>query len=187
MGLRSVPEREFSARFEFYGYLRTLLSRSFVQSGPFYGFNGNPARKLRLLGFDCLYRNDYSDPEIIRIALEQQRTVLTSDRGILKHARLNSGLLIRFSRDVEQVAQVLNRYQLWLQIALRSRCVSCNGLLERVAKEQIVDRLKAQTAEHCHCFSRCRECGQLYWRDGAHRARIEAWLKQLDEMKSIAP
>jgi hypothetical protein len=48
------------------------------------GSLGKLARYLRLLGFDCLYRNDYHDQEVARIANEQQRTLLTRDRALLQ-------------------------------------------------------------------------------------------------------
>jgi uncharacterized protein with PIN domain len=41
---------------------------------------GKLARRLRLLGFDTRYRNDFADPEVVRIAVEEGRIVLTRDR-----------------------------------------------------------------------------------------------------------
>ncbi|MHC4781025.1 MAG: Mut7-C RNAse domain-containing protein, partial [Planctomycetota bacterium] len=34
---------------------------------------GKLARRMRLLGFDVLYRNDYHDPEIVRLSVEKRR------------------------------------------------------------------------------------------------------------------
>ena len=44
---------------------------------------GRLARYLRLLGFDCLYENDFEDAAVARISSEQQRTLLTRDRVLL--------------------------------------------------------------------------------------------------------
>ena len=41
---------------------------------------GRLARYLRLLGFDCLYRNDYEDNTIAEISHDQQRMLLTRDQ-----------------------------------------------------------------------------------------------------------
>jgi hypothetical protein len=38
---------------------------------------GKLAKLLRLLEFDCLYRNDYLDSEVAHIAVNEQRIVLT--------------------------------------------------------------------------------------------------------------
>ncbi len=45
---------------------------------------GRLARYLRLLGFDCLYRNDYEDRTVAETARREQRTVLTRDRALLR-------------------------------------------------------------------------------------------------------
>ncbi|MEJ2722847.1 MAG: Mut7-C RNAse domain-containing protein, partial [bacterium] len=45
---------------------------------------GKLARRLRMLGFDTLYRNDYRDSDIVRLAALENRIVLTRDTGILK-------------------------------------------------------------------------------------------------------
>ena len=54
---------------------------------------GKMARYLRLLGFDALYRTDYDDATIIRLSLDEQRIILTRDRGVLKHTAVTHGLM----------------------------------------------------------------------------------------------
>ena len=48
------------------------------------GHLGRLAAYLRLLGFDCLYRNDYADEEVTGISHDENRICLTRDRGLLK-------------------------------------------------------------------------------------------------------
>ncbi len=143
---------------------------------------GKLCRKLRLLGFDCLYRNDYEDREIVDIGVAEQRTVLTRDRGILKYAVVRSGLLIRHDNDLLQAAQILNRYQLWEQIRLETRCPLCNGLLEAVEKRVVFADLKPETRRCCHAFRRCRSCSQIYWQ-GAHSNQTGQWLTKLNALR----
>ena len=38
---------------------------------------GKLAQKLRLLGFDTLFRNDYDDDEIVRISVKERRIILS--------------------------------------------------------------------------------------------------------------
>ncbi len=45
---------------------------------------GRLAAYLRMLGFDTFYRNDCADDELARISAQEQRIVLTRDRGLLK-------------------------------------------------------------------------------------------------------
>ena len=56
---------------------------------------GTLARYLRLLGFDTLYRNDYDDHQIVRLAHEDARIILTRDLGLLKHGAVTHGRWVR--------------------------------------------------------------------------------------------
>lgn len=139
---------------------------------------GRLARWLRLLGFDCRYRNDYSDPQIIALALQEDLIILTRDRGILKHACVEQGYLIASQQVHEQVEEVLQRYRLYRHIQKFRRCPTCNGLLMSVTKEQIAARLQPKTARYYHDFHRCRDCGQIYWQ-GSHYEKIADRLQRL--------
>jgi uncharacterized protein with PIN domain len=139
---------------------------------------GKLARRLRLLGFDSLYRNDYRDDEIMQLALEQQRIILTRDRGILKHKKVLSGYLVRSDVLVKQVREVLDRYRLREMIRPWLRCMSCNGLIEKIAKSEIDDRLEHKTRLYFDVFHRCPSCHRIYWQ-GSHFEQIETWLRSL--------
>ncbi|HUX22213.1 MAG TPA: Mut7-C RNAse domain-containing protein [Spirochaetia bacterium] len=132
---------------------------------------GRLAAYLRILGFDSLYRNDYEDPEIIRISLEEGRIILTRDLGILKNKRVTHGYWLRSQLPVEQLREVMERLDLAARTAPFTRCPVCNGLLERVAKSAIEGLLPPETGRHYQDFSRCRGCGKLYWK-GSHYEKL---------------
>src|SRR5690606_23385274 len=56
---------------------------------------GQLARYLRLLGFDALYRNDFDDRDVARLAHEEGRIVLTRDRALLQHKIITHGYFVR--------------------------------------------------------------------------------------------
>jgi len=85
---------------------------------------GKLAGKLRMLGFDTLYRNNYSDPEIVYISLKDRRIILTRDRGILMIKSVRHGYWIRSGRIDEQVAEVMNCFNLFSQIRAFHRCMN---------------------------------------------------------------
>ena len=64
---------------------------------------GRLARYLRLLGFDCLYQNDYTDAGVALISQQQHRIVLTRDRRLLHRKIITHGFYIRASMPREQV------------------------------------------------------------------------------------
>lgn len=137
---------------------------------------GKLARRMRLLGFDTLYRNDFSDIELIQTALEQRRILLTRDLGILKHRCLVFGTLVRSDCVDKQIQQILTRYRLHGQIRPWQRCMLCNGRLEPVAKSEILHRLEPKTRRYYQEFHRCTDCDRLYWQ-GSHYEKIEKWLE----------
>jgi uncharacterized protein with PIN domain len=132
---------------------------------------GTLARRMRLLGLDAAYRNDAADGELVAQAVRERRVLLTRDRGLLRRRALPAGAYVRGDRPDEQLADVLDRFD--PPLAPWSRCPSCNGLLDPVDKERVAHLLPAGTRRTYDEFSRCRDCGRLYWR-GAHAARLDA-------------
>jgi uncharacterized protein len=52
-----------------------------------------------------------------------------------------------------------------------TRCVRCNGMLATVSKEEVLDQLESLTRRYYDEFSRCADCGRIYWA-GSHYARL---------------
>ena len=139
---------------------------------------GRLARHLRLLGFDTLFSNAYADPEIVAIAAEQKRIVLTRDRRLLHAKAVTHGYWVRSVHVPRQVEEVLRRFDLTGQIQPFSRCADCNGRIEPVAKADILDRLEPMTKKYYDTFYRCPACGKIYW-EGSHVGKIRARFQAL--------
>lgn len=128
---------------------------------------GKLARRLRILGFDVLYDSRYRDGEIAAISAEQRRIVLTRDRRLLFLKRITHGYWVRSVVPEEQVQEVLRRFDLFRRLNPFQRCINCNGTLQPVAKEDILDLLEPKTRRYYEVFCRCRDCGKIYW-EGSH-------------------
>ena len=139
---------------------------------------GKLTRYLRLLGFDALYFNDQADdPELAEMAHKEKRILLTRDRGLLKRGNVIYGYCLRTRDSLAQLTAVLHRFQPHDQIKPWTRCLRCNGLLEPVEKETIMDRLEPKTKLYFHEFQICRDCQQIYWQ-GSHSSRLQAIVAQ---------
>ncbi len=139
---------------------------------------GKLARRLRVLGFDTLYRNDLDDPEIIRISLSEKRVILTRDLGILKTRAVVLGYWVRATDPEAQVVEVVSRFDLRGQIRPLSRCTLCNGALVPIEKHRILHRLPRKTALYYDAFHICGDCEKLYWK-GAHYPRLLRFIRNL--------
>lgn len=139
---------------------------------------GQLATYLRLCGFDTLYRNDYGDEELARTASQERRILLTKDRGLLKRNLVSHGYYVRATDPAEQLAEVVQRFDLALSIEPFRRCLRCNGHLRPVAKEAILNRLQDNTSRFYDDFRICESCDQIYWK-GSHYRRMRRFLSQV--------
>jgi len=128
---------------------------------------GRLAKYLRLCGFDTLFSQFFEDREIIETALREKRIILTRDKQLLKDRRVTHGYWIRSQNHYEQLGEVFVRFDLRDRMALFTRCISCNTLLEEVDKEDIKDRLLADTSRYFSKFTRCPGCNRIFW-EGSH-------------------
>ncbi|MDD5323533.1 MAG: Mut7-C RNAse domain-containing protein [Methylococcales bacterium] len=128
---------------------------------------GKLAKRMRLLGFDSLYRNDYRDEEVVKIAVNEQRIILTRDRRLLYVKQINHGYWVRAVDAESQVDEVLRRFDLHGSIHPFVRCLVCNGMLAPVAKADILDCLEPKTRLYYEVFYQCADCRRIYW-EGSH-------------------
>lgn len=139
---------------------------------------GRLARHLRMLGFDVLYRNSYSDAEVAHIASEQQRIVLTRDRDLLIRKDVVLGCYLHAVACEAQLQEVLLRFDLLDAVCPFTRCLNCNGVLHAVGKDAVAHRVPPSSARHYERFLICEGCGQVYW-EGSHVARMRARIDRI--------
>lgn len=137
------------------------------------------ARWLRLLGFDVLWFEDASDVELAEIsASSDTRILLTRDRGLLKRSRITRGYCVRSTDPAEQAREVIERCDLRAMAAPFTRCMECNGSLSHVDAGEVAERVPGRVAKASNRFSRCEDCGRIYWR-GSHYAKLRAIVETL--------
>ena len=139
---------------------------------------GKLAKYLRLLGFDTLYENSYDDSEIVAIARDQNRAVLTRDVSLLKNKSVTHGYWIRSQHTKDQLTEVIRRFDLASNINPFYRCTVCNGIIEKVGKESIMDRLEPKTKRYYDEFYKCTSCEKIYWK-GSHYNKMDNFVKKI--------
>ena len=139
---------------------------------------GTLARYLRMIGFDSKYKNDFNDDEIVDISLNDKRTILTRNKGILKRNNVTHGYWIRNEDPELQLKEVVGRFDLIKQMHEFERCLECNSKLEKIDKEKIIGRLPLKVKERQNDFWYCKTCDKIYWQ-GTHFERMKKIIHKL--------
>lgn len=122
-------------------------------------------RWLRLLGQDVANPDEDGDKELLKKALQENRTLITRDKRLADSCRSAgaSCVLIRSDKLEEQLEEMAN---LGMILDLNpTRCTICNSPLR-----------KAEPSEKEIWV--CEGCGKLYWH-GSHWERIAERLLKL--------
>ncbi len=139
---------------------------------------GKLARYLRLLGFDVNWSASADDDTLARISTDDQRILLTRDRGLLARRVVTHGLYVHAVDPVEQVVEVIRRLDLTRRISPFTRCLRCNEPVVEVPKSEVLDRLEPLTRRYYEDFRRCTGCGRIFWA-GSHHARLAALVETI--------
>jgi uncharacterized protein with PIN domain len=152
------------------------------------GHLGKLARNLRLLGLDTLYESQADDRQLLHLMETENRALLTRDRRLLMHAVVRHGYCPRSDQPEAQTMEILQRFDLTHdcgQLRPFHRCLHCNGLMDAIKKDEILERLANEplTLRHYHEFKKCNSCGRIYWA-GSHFEKLKERVKRLTS-KSI--
>jgi len=139
---------------------------------------GKLAKYMRMAGFDTLYNNRYDKTEIVELAADQNRIILTRSGSVLKDESVIRGLRIMSSNPTEQLYEVIHRLDLYSHFRPFSRCMICNGLLAQTDKESILDLLHEKTKRYYDEFYRCTSCKKIYW-NGSHYEKMKQFIEQI--------
>ena len=137
------------------------------------GMLGSLARKLRILGFDTLYDSKSNDQELLKMAKETKRCLVTSDIDLCLTARRRrvDSILISSRSDRGRLFEVLAKIgESAIDGTKVPRCSVCNELLEDLGRMN-----KDQT------IYTCVTCGKHYWK-GSHWKKLSVLFREVDLM-----
>jgi len=134
---------------------------------------GKLARDLRMLGFDCAWRSDWDDDQIIERAQDERRIILTRDIGILKQKRVTHGYWLRNTRPERQLIEVVEALDLQGQLQPFTRCLACNGVIHPLSREAPKGLVDPEILARFDRFWQCESCRKVYWQGSHYRRMLE--------------
>ncbi|MCX7817520.1 MAG: Mut7-C RNAse domain-containing protein [Syntrophales bacterium] len=145
---------------------------------------GKLSRWLRVLGFDAAYHANISDDDLIDLAIQENRVILTRDQNLFEKAKKNEEkpeiILIKSETWEEQIKQILCNFELQKFIKPFTRCLECNTPLNSIPKDEIRHLVPPFVFEHNEHFLFCKNCGRVFWK-GTHFTNMQKKLKFLTE------
>ena len=149
---------------------------------------GKLARWLRVIGYDTLLFTELDDSQMIRIALGQDRIILTKDRQVLKRRVITSGkvkaILIRGENPKDQLQQVVKTLDLDYHFKPFTLCLECNNLLIQKNREEVKDSVPPYVYKTQEAFMECPSCHRVYWQ-GTHWQAMNQELGKFTTKKSM--
>jgi hypothetical protein len=120
-----------------------------------------------MLGFDTLYSNSYDDSSLSRISRDEGRIILTRDRELLKRSVITHGYCLRSDQPMDQLLEVVKRFDLREKLRPFSRCLRCNSELQAIDAVRAAASVPEYVARTYDRFKTCPQCGRIYWQ-GSH-------------------
>ncbi|MFC2048151.1 Mut7-C RNAse domain-containing protein [Chloroflexota bacterium] len=140
---------------------------------------GKLAKWLRMMGYDTLFFDGSDDSQMVRVALDDGRVILTRDTQIMKRWVVTTGrlkaILIESEEPEQQIRQVIETLNLDSQFKPFTVCLECNQSLVERSKEQVQYRVPLYVFRTQNQYMECPACHRIYWR-GTH---WQAMLKRL--------
>ena len=146
---------------------------------------GKLARWLRLIGYDTLLFKEKDDSHMIKIALNENRVILTKDTQFMKRRLVTNGTLktINIKQDDPklQVYEVVKTLNLNYYFKPFSLCLECNQVLIARGKEDVKNLIPAHVFETQTQYTECPACHRIYW-PGTH---WQAMVKNLQDLQRM--
>ncbi len=140
---------------------------------------GTLAKWLRLMGFDTEYPGPLDDTELLAMARQEGRVLLTRDKELA--SRSPEAIRVRSDDLDEQIREVASRLGLRVVDPL-SRCSLCNAVLAAASPRDVGGLVPEGVLARHDTFWRCPSCGKVYWQ-GSHWDRMVERLDHLDLSK----
>lgn len=135
------------------------------------------AKWLRLLGYDTKVIKSISLLNLIRIAKQEERVIVSRSKVLLNHPLEFERIFIHNNSLEEQLLE-LKTWLTYDEKYIFTRCPEDNEVLQPINKEVIYNRIPEKVAQLHNEFKICHKCGRIYWK-GTHYQNIMTEIKKV--------
>lgn len=136
-----------------------------------------------MVGLDSLWRPDYEDAVLRRIAREEGRVLLTRDRELnALAAKEATSHWVNATEPNAQFREVITQFELLDRtkqgIGFLTLCLECNSPILPAKAGHLTERVPAHVLEEHEDFFLCPRCERVYWQ-GTHFERMRQWVQDV--------
>lgn len=140
---------------------------------------GRLATWLRIIGCDVAYRARIDDAELVELAFEDERVILTRDTLLIRRRKARGNHFFVTGDDYrEQLREVVARFGIDPFARLLTRCIRCNEPLLEIGKPDVAGRVPPYVLETQDAFRYCPGCGRVYW-GATHREEMTRAIRSM--------
>ena len=136
---------------------------------------GKLAKWLRIMGYDALLFKGRDDGDMIKIALSENRILLTRDTQVMKRRVVTSGklkaVLLEDDDPRMQLRKVVDSLNLDYMAKPFSICLECNRHLLKREKDEVRGLVPPYVFKTQKYYMECPSCHRIYWQ-GTHWAAM---------------
>ena len=139
---------------------------------------GKLARWLRILGYDTFYNPTFSAIELLKIAQDENRVLLTRNKHLLSQANSVQHLWVESNHPKAQLKQVIAAFELDTSSYIFRLCTLCNVEVHLLPKDEVPNNIPEPIRTDTEIFYQCPRCLRVYWK-GSHIKRFREFLDSL--------
>ncbi len=129
----------------------------------------NTASWMRIFGVDSAYFHPSSDNELIELAKNDNRILITRDKELANRCKKHGvkSLHINEVNIKKQLKFIVQRLNIKLNFPGATRCPECNAKLLVVQKQLVKGLVPPDIFKERKKFWICQKCNKAYWK-GSH-------------------
>ena len=140
---------------------------------------GKLAKELRLLGYDTIYYRGDDAHQLIQLARQEGRIILTRNTKLFPKRPEDQIVTVKEDKPPLQVKELIQKGSISLdKEKFFSRCLLCNALLDQIPREEAEGNVPDFIFHQQKEFFRCPQCQRIYWQ-GSHQENMQKRIKEL--------
>ena len=134
---------------------------------------------LRFFGIDTSEVRGLPDPAVSRLALKENRILITRDQR-LANEHPGPAILELTDNLREQLKLIFQKTQMPPEAVWFTRCGQCNVKLELLPKSEVNKntQIPEKVLKYHSTFWHCPICGKVYW-EGSHYNKAQEFLREV--------